>query len=214
MRLDHLLQLLETGKYYVSRRNSFEDANESYKNIKLAFAPVPVGENVVSQPISIDRIIPYTKISDCPTTCWSMNEEEKYLMWKCYATEQGACIRTSVHNLIASLQLDLDENNENKVVCGSMDYKKFMPSAIEECQLFDKDKAYSDEQEFRFYFYFPSYDYDKKNEKRIYIPVDTKVMIDEIILSPFISLDAADKLIRMIKCAYGIEVKRSEIKIK
>lgn len=217
MRLDYLLQLLEIGKYYVKRRKCFEDANESYRNLKLAIAPVSVGENVISQPISIERIIPYTRISDCPTTCWSMNEEEKFLMWKCYATEIGACIRTTIHKFIASLQLDLNENSENKLVCGSMDYKKFIPSTIEEYQLFDKDIAYADEQEFRFYFYFPSYDQDNKtkdNEQRILVPVDTKVMINEIILSPFISTDAADKLIRMIKCAYNIEVKRSVIKIK
>lgn len=213
LRLDYLLQLLETGKYYVKRRKMFEDANEKYKNVQLAFAPVPVGENTIAQPISIERIIPYTKIADCPTACWSKNMDEKYLMWKCYATEEGACIRTTVHNVIASLQIAFDKSSENKIVCGSMDYKEYKPSAIEESQLFDKDIAYSDEEEYRFYFHCPTYDTNKE-AIGVLIPVDIKVMINEIILSPFIKKDAAEKLARMIRCAYNIDVKQSRIKIK
>lgn len=214
LRLDYLLQLLETGKYYVRRRKYFEDANEKYyKSLKFMFVPVPFGENVISQPKSIERIIPYTKIVDCPTSCWSKRKEENYLMWKCYATEMGACIRTTTHNFIASLKQDFSENSENLVICGSMDYKKLKPSFEEEKQLFDKDKAYSEEKEFRFYFHLPSCD-TNKDEKGILVPVDTKVMIDDILISPFMCKDAADKLARMIKCAYGIEAEQSRIKIK
>ena len=213
MRLDHLIQLLESGKFYVSRRKTFDDANESYKNMKLAFGFTAVGNNTYTQPVSLERIMPYSVIPDCPTSCWSKSEEEKYLMWKCYATEVGACIRSTVHNLIASLRLNLDEKSENKVVCGSMNYKDYMPSSIEEHQLFDKDKAYVDEEEFRFYFHLPSYNSDK-DAKGILITVDTNILIDEIILSPFIKKDAADKLARTIKCMYNIDVKQSRIQIK
>lgn len=213
MRFDYLIQLLESGNYYVSRRNTFEDANERYKNKRLTFAYTPVGNNTYPQPKSTERIIPYTKITDCPTACWSKNENEQFLMWKCYATEMGACVRTTVHNFIASLQIDLDNNSENIVVCGSMDYKNFIPSAIEENQLFDKDKAYADEKEFRFYFHLPTYNVNK-NEKGILIPVDTKVLIDEIILSPFINKDAATKLAQMISNTYHVDVKLSNIKLK
>ena len=213
LRLDYLLQLLETGNYYVRRRKYFADANEKYyKSLKYMFAPVLNGENVIPQPMSLERIIPYTKIVDCPTSCWSMNEEENYLMWKCYATEMGACIRTTIHNFISSLKQDFSENSENIVICGSMDYKNFQLSFDEEKQLFDKDKAYSEEKEFRFYFHLPSYD-TNKDEKGILVPVDTKVMIDEIYLSPFMCKDAANKLARMIKCAYGIDAEQSKIKI-
>ncbi len=211
MRLDYLIQLLETGKYYVKRRREFEDANESYKNIRYAFAPSAVGNNVGFQPTQ-KRLIQYTDIVNCPTSCWSKRVHESYLMWKSYATEIGACIITTVHNFIASLQIDLDiASEDNLVLCGSIDYNNFRPSTNEEKQLFEKDIVYSDEDEFRFYFLLAS-DSNKKNG--VYIPVNTEVMIGEILLSPFICKDAADKLAKMIKCAYDIEVKQSNIRLK
>lgn len=212
MRLDYLIQLLETRQYYVKRRRTFEDANESLKNYKLAFAYSTVGNNSAKQPETGERLIPYTDITNCPTACWSKHERESYLMWKSYATEIGACIRTTVHSFIASLQIDLDiVKSENKVLCGSMNYDYYKQSTIEENQLFDKDIVYADENEFRFYFLLNS-DSEKKN-KGIYVPVDINVMISEILLSPFICKDAANKIARMLKCAYNINVKPSNIKL-
>jgi len=215
MRLDYLIQLLETRQYYVKRRRTFEDANECYKNHKLAFAYSTVGNNCVHQPKMEERLIPYADIIHCPTACWSKHERENYLMWKSYATEIGACIRTTVHNFIASLQIDLDiDKTENKVLCGSMNYDNYKSSPIEENQLFDKDIVYADENEFRFYFLLASDSEKKKEEsKGIHVPVDTKVMIDEVLLSPFICKNAADKIARMIKCSYDINVKLSNIKL-
>jgi hypothetical protein len=216
MRLDYLIRLLEEKQYYVKRRRTFEDANECYKNNKLMFAPWPVGNNCTSQSQSKERWIPYTDIIHCPTSCWSKHERESYLMWKSYATEIGACIRTTVHNFIASLQIDLDiVNSENRVLCGSMNYDYFKPSTIEDNQLFDKDIVYADENEFRFYFLLAS-DTEKKNDEKkgIDVPVDTKIMIDEILLSPFICKEAANRIMRMIKCTYDIDVRLSNIKIR
>lgn len=213
MRLDYLIRLLETRQYYVSRRYKFQDANENLKNRALLFgvSPAKVDERMKQE--TIERSLSYYDIITCPTSCWSLNEEENFLMWKSYATEMGACIRTTVHDLIASLEIDIVPEGDNKVLCGTMDYKKFHPSTDEEQQLFDKDKAYSGEKEFRFYFMLES-DNDKKSNG-IYIPINTSVFVGEILLSPFINKDAADKFKRMIKCSYGIEnVRLSEIKIK
>lgn len=215
MRLDYLIQMLETKQYYVKRRRPFEDANESYKNNKLAFAPMPVGTNYTPQPKPKERLIPYTDIIHCPTACWSKHERESYLMWKSYATEIGVCIRTTVHNFIASLKIDLDITHNNLILCGSMDYKDVIPSTNEENQLFDKNIVYADEEEFRFYFLLASDSEKKEDEnKGIYIPIDTKVMIDEILLSPFICKEVGDKIARMVKCAYDINVKRSNIELR
>lgn len=214
MRLDYLIQFLETGNYFVKRRKNFQDANEAYENKKLAFGYSAVGEqNSLLSPVQ-ERLIPYMNIVNCPTSCWSMNSYESFLMWKSYSTEMGACIKTTIHNFISSIKIDLSINNrDNKVLCGSMSYlNKIMPSTIEEDQLFNKDIVYAEEKEFRFYFILKS---DKdKDTNGIHIPVDANVMIDEVLLSPFICKDAADKLARMLKCAYNIEVKQSNIKIK
>ena len=216
MRLDYLIRLLEKKQYYVKRRRTFEDANESYINNKLSFAIRHVGNNYTPQPKAEERWIPYTDIIHCPTSCWSKHKRESYLMWQSYATEIGVCIRTTVHNFIASLQIDLDiTRSENKVLCGSMNYNHFKLSTIESNQLFDKDMVYADENEFRFYFLLASdFEKEKDEKKGIDIPVDTKVMIDEIILSPFICKEAGDKIAQMIKCAYDIDVKRSNIELR
>lgn len=216
MRLDYLIQLLETRRYYVKRRRTFEDANESYKNYKLSFAFSTVGRNCAQQPKTEERLIPYTDIIHCPTACWSKHNRESYLMWKSYATEIGACIKTTVHHFIASLQIDIDPvGSKNKVICGSMNYDYFKPSTIEDKQLFDKDIVYADENEFRFYFLLASDSEKKKDDNNvIYVPVDTDVMIDEILLSPFICKDAACKIARMIKCSYDINAKVSNIKLR
>ena len=214
MRLDYLLQLLETRKYYVNRRREFVDSNEKYQDFKLSIPIAPAHKENYPKQEPTERIIPYFDIIHCPTSCWTKNTEESYLIWKSYATEIGARIKTTIYNLVASLEIDLKKEGENKVVCGSMNYKEFHPSYDELRQLFDKDKVYADEEEFRFYFQL-SDDTDKKNTKYRLIPVNTAVMIDEIRLSPFICKDAADKLARMIKCCYGIEnVKPSNIKLK
>lgn len=214
MRLDYLIQLLETKNYYVSRRREYIDANESYQNIKLSVSIAPAHKENYPQQDIIERIIPYFDIIHCPTSCWTKNTEESYLMWKSYATEIGARIQSTVYNFVASLELNLDEGGDNKVVCGSMNYNKNLLSSNELMQLFGKDIVYSDENEFRFYFHL-SDDIDKKSTQFRLIPVNTTVMIDEIILSPFICKEAADKLALMIKCCYGIEnVKQSNIKLK
>lgn len=212
MRLDYLIQLLETRKYYVSRRRVFPDLNESYQNKEMNF-PMNVahGDDSYSQK---DRPIPYVDIIHCPTSCWTLKTSESYLMWKSYATEIGVCIKSTVHNLIASLELDLAIDGKDTVVCGSMLYENICPTYNEEKQLFSKDIVYSDENEFRFYFYL-SDDNTKRTTNFCLIPVDPNVMIDKIILSPFICKDASEKIARMIKCSYGIDsVKPSNIKLK
>lgn len=152
---------------------------------------------------------------DCPISCWTKTERESYLMWKSYAGETGVRIKSSIHNLIASLQLDLEKDGADKLYCGSMHYcENLLPSNDEEKQMFSKDEVYKDEDEIRFYFIL-SDDSNRKNTTHRLIPIDPNVMIDEIRLSPFLCKEAADKLARMIKCSYGFEnVKQSIIKNK
>lgn len=213
MRLDYLIQLLETSKYFVRRRREYIDANESYYNKKLEFGFTSVDSNVPQQLKSTKRSMIFRDIIDCPTSCWTKTECESYLMWKNYATDVGVRIKTTVHNLIAALMLDLDKNGSDKVFCGSMVYTDCVPSVTEIGQMFNKDEGYADENEFRFYFLL-SVDKDKKCTTHRLIPISPLVMIEEILISPFICKAAADKLVRMIKCSYGIDnVKQSKIKI-
>jgi hypothetical protein len=96
-----------------------------------------------------------------------------------------------------------------------MEYKEHTLSTIEEEQLFNKSLYYSEEDEFRFYFHIKSKEGIESNKDFIRIPIDTTVLIDEILLSPFIGKEAANKFARVIKCSYGIDnVRQSNIKIR
>ena len=215
MRLDYLLQLLETRKLYAKRRRENDDANEEYYKKYLEFGFSIAGNSVMPQIEKPDRNLTYKDIVDCPISCWTKTERESYLMWKSYAGETGVRIKSSIHNLIASLQLDLEKDGADKLYCGFMHYcENLLPSNDEEKQMFSKDEVYKDEDEIRFYFIL-SDDSNRKNTTHRLIPIDPNVMIDEIRLSPFLCKEAADKLARMIKCSYGFEnVKQSIIKIK
>lgn len=215
MRLDYLIQLLETNKLYAKRRRENDDANEGYYKKHLEFRLTIANGNNVSNTESPKRSLSYRDIVDCPISCWTKTERESYLMWKSYAGEIGVRIKSSIHNFIASLQLDLGKEGVDTVYYGSMNYcENLSPSDDEEHQMFSKDEVYSDEDELRFYFKL-SDDSNKKGTTHRLVPVDPKVMIDEILISPFLCKEAANKLVRMIKCSYGFEnVEQSKIKIK
>ena len=226
MRLDYLFQLLETQKYHVTRRREFEDIDEHFANKSRLFRFLPVGENTHTNKTiltnqestkSIDNLIPESDIIHCPTSCWTLQKEENYLMWKTYATEFGIRIKSTIKNFIASLKLDLGEDLKNKVVCGEMSYfSKIYPYTEDDSQLFYKNKVYSGEEEFRFYFYLSDEDDPNRTKtSHLLIPIDTKVLIDEILLSPFIGKEAANKFVDVIITSYGIDnVRQSNIKIR
>ena len=214
MRLDYLLQLLETHKLYAKRRRENDDANEGYYKKYLEFGFSVANNGVVPQTENLKRKLSYRDIVDCPISCWTKTERESYLMWKSYAGDTGVRIKSSIHNLIASLQLDLEKDGNDKVYCGSMNYcPNLLPSNDEEKQFFSKDDVYTEEDELRFYFIL-SDDSNRKGTTHRLVPIDPKVIIDEILLSPFLCKEAANKLARMIKCSYGIEnVRKSDIKL-
>jgi hypothetical protein len=212
LRLDYLIQLLETQKYHVNRRYKSYDKRESSYNLSFEVGFSPIGVNVNPQPKPKKRIMSFGEIINCPTACWTKNANESYLMWKSYATEMGACIISSVNRVIKSLKVDLSKKEENRLVYGSMEYMEDCYSTIEEHHFFRKDIFYVDENEYRFYFDFKSC--EPKNKDYILIPVDTTTMIEEVQLSPFICPEAADKLKRMLNCSYNVNVSPSNIKIK
>lgn len=214
MELDHLIALFETNQLYVKRRRENEDANESYKNINLQFGFTAVGENVPPQPKAQERMVPYDSIVNLPTSCWTLDPRENYLMWKGYASKWGVRIKSSIHNFISSVEIDTSEKDHDKILCGSMIYEDFMPSTVEEKQLFGKDIAYADEREFRFYFNLPD-DSCKKETKSIFIPILPNVLVDEVVVSPFFHPEASKKIVSFMKCCYNLKnVSPSKIKIK
>lgn len=111
MRLDYLLQLLETGKYYVKRRRNFNDAGERHIKYLFDFGVSAIDKGIPQQSRvsknAREKVISYSDIINCPTSCWTKADHESFLMWKSYASEIGVCVKTTVHSVISSLLIDL-----------------------------------------------------------------------------------------------------------
>lgn len=138
-----------------------------------------------------------------PTSCWSKNHHESYLMWKSYAGEVGVCIESSVSNVVASLENDYsdDPNTGNHIICGSMDYVGVGDS--EANKLFGKSNAFKDEEEFRFYFH---HEDDNSEMDHLFIPINPTILIDKIFLSPFVCPKACEKIVSMLKSDYNLPI--------
>ena len=76
---------------------------------------------------------------------------------------------------------------------------------------FLKNPAFEEEKEIRYYF---TPKKDISNSKGISIPILPDVMIDEIILSPYIESKAQDILKQIISEKYDINVTSSKIELK
>jgi hypothetical protein len=220
MRLDYLFELLETNKYHVTKRGEFEDAFEiaPVNTFLLSLEPAEDYFKKDKDRTKVSKKIEQIE-KDCkdlakfPISCWCKKENESSMMWKLYAHKIGACIKTTISKFIDSIDLDLSAENVDKIVCGSINYRKMPCYPDEKGMFFTKDIGYSEEEEFRFYFDFNKFvDNDKKFAK---IPIRTKEMIDEIILSPFISKKSADIFSEILKERYNIKnVKHSNMRIK
>ena len=130
------------------------------------------------------------------------------VMWKNYTPKFGACIKSTVNKVVASIAY-----NDYDIWCGKITYDGYYAQKGLVANLFSKAKAYSEEEECRFYFF----EYEHPNYTLPYIKIDINpfVMIDEIILSPFIDARAANKLAEFITAGYRIDnVKQSKIIIK
>ena len=214
MDLDYLFCLLETKMYYVNRKCHFEDKEEVALPLNSLFGfglpeKTDISKEIVnekSEEIS-SKIEQYRESAYWLTSCWTKNQRESLLMWKYYTTKCGARIKSSIHNVIASIGIDT-----YNIVCGNIAYNGYYAKPFEEC-LFSKEPAYTDEQEVRFYF-IPKVFSTDKSTAGIQIPVSPSVMIDEITLSPYMQRSATKKIADFIMNVYNIKnVHSSSIKI-
>ena len=129
------------------------------------------------------------------------------VMWHSYTPKFGACINSTVHNVIASIK-----QNDYDIWCGKMTYHGYSAQNGFMMNLFSKIPAYKEEEECRFYFF--EYEQPKNILSYINIDIDPSVMIDEIILSPLINKATAKKLAHFIRSKYGIKTTESNIKLK
>lgn len=212
MDLDYLLHLLKKQEYYVKPKKYFSDKHECRLPIKSLFRIAPVGENDndIKDQTPNDYLIKsrqFHESGNLLTACWTEHNGENVLMWKNFTSKLGVCIKSTIANFIASFKKD-----DFVICCGRMFYEgiKYHNDNIE--RLFIKDKAFKGEEEIRFYF-IPSDKIDTSKMKGLSIDVDPKVMINEIILSPYIDKIAANELKAYLKGEYDVKVKQSQIEL-
>jgi len=219
MDLDYLLRLLDTRTYFVKPKQSFHDLHESCLPLKSIFKPHLVGREydksvVADTNESLVRLRQFRESGTMLTACWTEHLGENALMWRNFTSKIGICIKSSIHNFMASLVTD-----DYDVCCGRMSYPGIhSKTELDEC-LFIKDKAFIDEKEIRFYFT-PKGNHNTTNDKGVSIPILPQILIDEIILSPYINTQACKVLTDFINDKYNVDkqnrfkVRTSEIKIK
>lgn len=183
MGFDVFLQIL-SGKFFVPRKMRFLDARESGKiSMKYRFAFGSANENDKEQIDTLDEdrqcqinqyIENLIQSKYLLTSCWTIDNGEDYLMWKSYTTDIGVCVRTTINDLLESI----DYEKESYVpICSPMIYgnvsiqKEFLES------VFTKDKYYISEKEIRIYFV------PKSNLNNVDLNMITNSDVEEILFN-------------------------------
>lgn len=169
------LRLILNGHLHLTIRKNFVDKREAgkFKNKGFIFRFEPVENESKICWNHLDKKIAYSR--NLLTSCWSQNTKEDVLMWKAY--NASIRIKTSIKKVLDAINTDY----VNMVFCNEIKYKSEQPLYNVADAMFCKNKAYHNENEFRFYF-----DGVKDN----YCSINAQGLIDNVMVSPFISREA------------------------
>lgn len=216
MDIDYLRALLSKEKYYVKRKKFFMDNREKSIPFKACcvlnqhgkkFTP----EQNAKQELLIQSTRQYEESSSMLlTSCWTERVVENALMWDRNGERHKACIKSTVDGFVAAFG-----QMEYTIWCGKIIYEPIHASIISDDIIWYKEPYFSDEREIRFYF---SKDFNKiipddMTDDHVLLSVDTKCLITEIILSPYIKREAAEEIRRFFQEKYNISTRLSEIKV-
>ena len=249
---DVFLNILE-GEYWVQRRKGFEDANEKgeipwAKRTAICYtgkdAPTPNPLHVKAENEKKDyEYLLLKKSMYLPTSCWTIDNGENYLMWKVYTNRCGVCIRTTIGELLDAIKYT---DKGYLPVCSPLFYEGVSLKRSIVLSILSKESFYSSENEVRFYFIqnddfvnedLANLDIDRfetlleesikkeaekcengnKEKDSITFDVNTN-FINSIILSPFINPSSVGYMKKLLQTTYPnifnkTIIKESRIKI-
>lgn len=213
--LNNFIDMMECHRLYVNRRKAFYDVNERYIPFHWSGFLMPVGENCLPQPDRSqfwqDTRNEYSRWANMPTICWTLTTQESYLMWKGYTEENGVCIVSTIRNFITSIQDSKDfQRAKCTIHCGQMLYNGFSTMDMENLP-FWKGREFASENELRFYFEIAD---DTGKDNHIFIPIDCSILVNKLIISPFVCPKTAEALVEMLSNRYKIKVTSSKIQVK
>lgn len=209
MDLEYFIRMLKTETLYAKRKRCYEDPFEKHIPMDSPIFMKPNGGNTSPQPRMDERkkeaINEYEKWAVMPTSCWTLDKENNYLMWKSYAPN-GIRIASTFNLFVSAICSD---SNFSRDTCtlhyGSMEYGRFSKTVQ---SAFWKDIAYRGEHEFRFYFELEGDNCDTREcngENGICIPMNMGLLIKSVQISPFVNYTTAKEIERIFKCHYGIQ---------
>lgn len=211
MDLDYAIRILCLEKYYVKAKCAFEDAFEGRFPWEHMFAydvynVKPTDEEVNRRAERIERKkAEHKAMKHTLTSCWTLLNRENILMWKSYTTKMGVCIKTTVRKFVNSIECD-----KYDIYCGRIGYDGY--GLYQDNEQFAKLNSYADERELRFYFISEE---DLAVDKKYHeFKVNPKEMINEIVLSPYISESSSRCLQDLLKKEFDVRVTSSRIKVQ
>lgn len=210
MSLTHLLYMLENKTFYIRRRYTFDDRKEStiYPweiGALYGFQSKPSKDVIAKNQQATQKLIDeHKKYCNLPTSCWTLNSDENYLMWKAYAPECGVMITSSGNRLV-----DAIDYSGYDLICIPLIYKGYRNQNI----LSAKDRFYSDEREVRFYFDSDNDDTTNSEGDHIELPICPEKLIGKIVISPFIKKTKALEIKKILKDKYQLHAELSSIEV-
>lgn len=183
--LETLYALLQ-NKIIVSRKNEFSDKHEQGCNynpfgFQLSCVGYPVTDEDKELWKSIIRMRERTAL--WYTLCFTFDADDDYLFWKCYTPNgKGARFQTSLRQIINSIEIDSDY----EIFIGTITYGDESYSWNLYNYAFRKIIAYKRETELRIYF-IPKIA-TENDSKTITIKTNTDKMIENVLLSPFLTI--------------------------
>ena len=218
LKLENLLNILITNSFRFSNRKSFTDQSEQGKKsyTKNAFRMSPCFSDKNEEENYKELVKQRDKqISDAYKTCvscWTYDMHhlldssqlvtEDFFMWKVYAGNGiGVRIETTIEDLINSFQ-----NLPCDILMSKVNYKEEEPTYSVDEAVFTKPIYYDKEQELRLC--------ALSSKEELFIKVDTKKLIHNILLSPFISRESAKGIISLMVNTFPLlktKLKKSNI---
>ncbi len=210
MELEYFIRMLKTCTIYVKRKRFYEDPFEKIPPMDAAYRFSPCGENTLPQPEREERRksidVEYAKWAAMPTSCWTLDKKDNYMMWKAYAPHLGIRINSSVNGFMSSIVGNAKfSRNKCTLHYGKMNYNNLDKK---DHAAFWKDQAYRDEREYRFYFEIEGDSCnigDCGGNKGISIPINKDDLIESVTISPYINIITAREIETFLKCRYGIK---------
>lgn len=147
--LNEIFCLLKEDKFRLSKRKQYSDrweqgADDLRSLDKFHAIGTPVDKRKMSDNAELRK-----GYAELLSTCFTLESDENYCMWKSYApTDMGVRYTSTVGDFLNNI-----DTGDYTVYVGAMDYFKYDMGVNNPKFLFTKNVCYSTEREVRFYFF-------------------------------------------------------------